>query len=267
VTQLKKENTMPSTSSKNHLRTRKPRAFTLIELLVVIAIIAILAAILFPVFARARENARRTSCSSNLKQLGLAVMQYVQDYDEKYPPNNRNDAAVKDIQVWRSDNLIFWQEITAPYHRSFQVCVCPSVSVARTAPYRAHYGANGLVLTNPGTSLSLAAVESSASTYMLMDAGEWRVLPSSATTPAYSAFVPGVLDAGATQPSAAEMPGQYSDYPPDSDLRSGRHFSGCNVAFADGHVKWLKSSTILAEAREYTSAPLQSSWNPAATSS
>ncbi len=64
------------------------RGFTLIELLVVIAIIAILAAILFPVFARAREQARRASCTSNVKQLGLAWMMYVQDYDETFPPNN-----------------------------------------------------------------------------------------------------------------------------------------------------------------------------------
>ena len=64
---------------------RRNEGFTLIELLVVIAIIAILASILFPVFARARENARRTSCLSNLKQLGLGAMMYVQDYDESYP--------------------------------------------------------------------------------------------------------------------------------------------------------------------------------------
>ena len=65
--------------------SRLAKGFTLIELLVVIAIIALLAAILFPVFARARENARKSSCSNNLKQIGVAVMQYVQDYDETFP--------------------------------------------------------------------------------------------------------------------------------------------------------------------------------------
>ena len=73
--------------------TSRKRAFTLIELLVVIAIIAILAAILFPVFARARENARRASCLSNLKQIGLGVMQYNQDYDGHYPPNFPRDTS------------------------------------------------------------------------------------------------------------------------------------------------------------------------------
>src|SRR6218665_2214986 len=71
----------------------KRHGFTLIELLVVIAIIAILAAILFPVFARARENARRSACQSNLKQIGLGIMQYTQDYDERYPIRYYNNYA------------------------------------------------------------------------------------------------------------------------------------------------------------------------------
>src|SRR5438094_4972769 len=88
------------------------KGFTLIELLVVIAIIAILAAILFPVFARARENARRSSCQSNLKQIGLGMAQYTQDYDETYPimPYNGGagpglgaylDSYIKSSQIWR----------------------------------------------------------------------------------------------------------------------------------------------------------------------
>ena len=104
------------------------KAFTLIELLVVIAIIAILAAILFPVFARARENARRSSCLSNMKQMGLGLMQYTQDYDEKYPcpgntsygGENRNDDGSADKASWR-------QKIY-PYVKSTQLFSCPSNS-------------------------------------------------------------------------------------------------------------------------------------------
>ena len=100
-----------------HRLKRGARGFTLIELLVVIAIIAILAAILFPVFARARENARRASCQSNLKQLGLGFMQYTQDYDEKMPrmPTYTNEMATPswDIQIF-------------PYTKSTQILACPS---------------------------------------------------------------------------------------------------------------------------------------------
>src|SRR5512142_2127535 len=95
--------------------------FTLIELLVVIAIIAILAAILFPVFAKAREKARQSSCGSNVKQLMLGIMQYTQDYDELYPmggngaPFNRR-----------------WHQLIDPYVKNTQVLVCPSASVIGT---------------------------------------------------------------------------------------------------------------------------------------
>ena len=106
------------------MKKHKFQAFTLIELLVVIAIIAILAAILFPVFARARENARRSSCQSNLKQIGLGVMQYTQDYDEKYPMRQYDGS---DLGVAMS-----WRRTTYPYVKSTQIYKCPSNS----SPYR-----------------------------------------------------------------------------------------------------------------------------------
>src|SRR3954464_7101760 len=89
--------------------------FTLIELLVVIAIIALLAAILFPVFGRARENARRSSCQSNLKQIGLGILQYVQDYDGAFP-----------YARVLSTPKINWGQSIMPYVKSVQLFVCPS---------------------------------------------------------------------------------------------------------------------------------------------
>src|SRR5215216_5164352 len=106
-------------------RTRKtPYAFTLIELLVVIAIIAILAAILFPVFGRARENARKSSCASNLKQIGLGIMQYTQDYDETYP-----------FRV-NPASTISWRTFAFPYVKSTDLYRCPSNTNNKTAAYQ-----------------------------------------------------------------------------------------------------------------------------------
>ena len=99
-------------------------AFTLVELLVVVAIIAILAAILFPVFARARENARRSSCSSNLKQLGLGLRQYAQDYDGR--------VIIGDVtghyngQMNQRFRHVLWMDVVYPYVKSEQIFNCPS---------------------------------------------------------------------------------------------------------------------------------------------
>src|SRR5688572_8152662 len=99
---------MRNTATRHRQRERS--GFTLIELLVVIAIIAILAAILFPVFARARENARRASCQSNLKQIALGVKQYTQDYDEKFPARYTDFA-----QVGPTDQTGGWAILIQPY--------------------------------------------------------------------------------------------------------------------------------------------------------
>lgn len=99
----------------NRYANNSDNGFTLIELLMVIATIAILAAILFPVLARARENARRATCQSNLKQLGLGTAQYVQDYDERYPLYDGGNPATTG-----------WGRAVQPYVKNFQVFKCPS---------------------------------------------------------------------------------------------------------------------------------------------
>lgn len=100
------------------------KAFTLIELLVVIAIIALLAAILFPVFSRAREGARRSSCQSNLKQIGIAFEQYKDDFDMYYP----GDYTVS------NGNYVHWPTMIFPYVKNEQVFVCPSAQVTQYNP-------------------------------------------------------------------------------------------------------------------------------------
>ena len=115
--------------------SRRTRGFTLIELLVVIAIIAILASILFPVFARARENARRSSCQSNLKQLGLSFAQYTNDYDNRYPHAQDNTLVVSSptVQVETVYNVdgqpSLWPVKLDPYTKSRQIFNCPSVRI------------------------------------------------------------------------------------------------------------------------------------------
>src|SRR5438045_9113804 len=107
------------TVAPHHPQIRKRFGFTLIELLVVIAIIAILAAILFPVFARARENARRASCQSNMKQMGLGLLQYTQDYDEMLPFGNGG-----------ASSAVGWAGQMYPYVKSTQLYKCPNDTTA-----------------------------------------------------------------------------------------------------------------------------------------
>ncbi len=195
----------------------KRRAFTLIELLVVIAIIALLAAILFPVFARARENARKSSCANNLKQIGLGMLQYSQDYDELSVP----------IRTGGNPSPHFaWHQLIQPYIKSRQVLVCPSNTGGRTLSYTYNLGFGG----NAGRAL--------------------------ADIP-FAALSPTVIDARGTSTATqclifsmntTNMVGRYANAGDanSTDDQAGhiiadRHLEGANYAFGDGHVKWAKS--------------------------
>src|SRR5437773_130435 len=141
---------------------KRNRGFTLIELLVVIAIIAILAAILFPVFAQAREKARQSVCLSNCKQMGLGIMLYMQDYDDAYPIGGRDS-------VQKPDR---WYEFIAPYTKNKGVYVCPS----RPDYKQVNYGVGGYGI-NPNISAWTGARRSAeipdiAGTFIVCDGAQ-----------------------------------------------------------------------------------------------
>ena len=197
--------------------SRKARfGFTLIELLVVIAIIAILAAILFPVFARARENARRASCQSNLKQIGLGILQYTQDYDEKLP-RSIADSATRTA----SGDTVFNQIM--PYVKSTQLLKCPSDSSAAATSYGYNYVYLGFA-DDPSLSISVASIQEVARTVMMTDAG-WG---NDFVYPPYSANWSAT--AWNTNPNDPSLSGYVA----------ARHLEGTNVLWVDGHVKWSK---------------------------
>jgi prepilin-type N-terminal cleavage/methylation domain-containing protein len=120
------------------------RGFTLIELLVVIAIVAILAAILFPVFAQAREMARRTTCTSNLRQMGAGLMMYVQDYDETFMAANFNDSVFgfpPHTHRYDDGSPIFMVDVLQPYVRNLGMFYCPTMrgQAGRAQMYKTDY--------------------------------------------------------------------------------------------------------------------------------
>ena len=275
---------MNKSTSTSATRKAQRTGFTLIELLVVIAIIAILASILFPVFARARENARRTSCLSNLKQMGLALMQYTQDHDEGFPLAIVGRATASSGPnlppglIWTNDNW-FWPQTIYEYHKSTAVFICPSSSKP-SYPYRGssgHYGVNRLIMPiqndsatyNNGVPLKLSAIQSSASTYMAMDSGVYVLDTSYITNPPStqsSYYLPGYGEVVGSNAACAAMKeetgGNSSFFRPDCE--KGRHFGGVNVAYADGHVKWLKSSVVYNEARKHRATPkVNNAFDPA----
>jgi prepilin-type N-terminal cleavage/methylation domain-containing protein/prepilin-type processing-associated H-X9-DG protein len=227
-----------TTSSKMHFR----KGFTLIELLIVIAIIAILASILFPVFARARESARRSSCASNMKQLGLAASQYSQDYDEytvptRYCPGGSTSNST--LQYFA------WSDIIQPYIKSTQVLVCPSSKgKAQSITYNLKLGSSFLesVSTNPYPNRKLSTLEIPAQTVAFVDAIGTASLTDSGGRPQSPIFKVDRNSAGGYVLGRLAREGVGHTDTWDGWPRADVHLEGSNYLFADGHVKWLASS-------------------------
>ncbi len=209
------------------------RGFTLIELLVVIAIIAILAAILFPVFARAREKARQNSCLSNCKQISLAVLQYAQDFDERFPKcySAFNGAGSAVRWYWYSDTFpgSLW-----PYVKNRQVYVCPSSTPG-------DYGVNPVLMIQGGNSgRAMAEIAKPAETILLADV--------TARGGDYTTGMGGSGQGGSElrPPTAANVtavgPGTACNC---RSLWAPRHNGLANVAFADGHCKCMRWEATL----------------------
>ena len=238
------------------MNRQQKRGFTLIELLVVIAIIAILAAILFPVFARARENARRASCQSNLKQIGLGILQYTQDYDEAYPSINRgNSTESSSVETGAK-----WMDEIYSYVKSEQIFDCPSDT--RSLKYKYYknlsaaekynwgsYAGNFAMYSAPtsiplpfswginGVTTKLSSTESSATTIWVMDNrppdagggysyGIWWTYGVATSYPVINTSYNPVL---------LEGEGTYTE---------ARHLETMNVLFMDGHVKAMRPTAL-----------------------
>jgi prepilin-type N-terminal cleavage/methylation domain-containing protein/prepilin-type processing-associated H-X9-DG protein len=221
------------------------KGFTLIELLVVIAIIAILAAILFPVFSRARENARRSSCQSNLKQLSLAVLQYAQDNDDRLSGATGTGC---------STQLNLWHSAYMPYIKSSQTLFCPSVkSYTGNDPTHinaSHYG--------------LAAIWSPANyttpTNVAVISRLWGESGSCPPTNRFGGNAP-LLDS-IPEPTRTCLIAETAERDPSGRFTgNGKpifdalaiynmpvsrfvHLEGSNYAYLDGHVKWLKKEAV-----------------------
>ena len=192
------------------------RGFTLIELLVVIAIIAILAAILFPVFARAREKARQTSCLSNLKQLSLGLLMYAQDYDETTPHRRISGEGCAGTLVWQ------WQHLVYPYVKNEQVFMCPSDAAGQgcgswplVPPRASGYGMNGCgIAQTPGFTEMGKIIRPSEMIWI----GDGNC---------------NVIRWGTRDPNGLCSANMVA-----------RHNDGVNYAYMDGHAKWISSTKV-----------------------
>lgn len=211
-------------------------AFTLIELLVVIAIIAILAAILFPVFAQAREKARAASCLSNAKQIGLATQMYVQDYDEKLffyanaatPSRSHTGAVVPSANI----DPVRWWNALMPYMKNDGILICPSDSLPTASKNAAGVIAykRSYIAVRAAEGLSLAQIETPVETIVVTE--KWGADTSG--KPITDSWI---------EPTAGDF--NYDVVNNRMALSANRHTGGLNASFFDGHAKWMKPQTIV----------------------
>ena len=208
------------------------KGFTLIELLVVIAIIAILAAILFPVFAQAREKARQTQCASNLRQLGLGAMMYAQDYDQRYVP-------------WWGDGVSKgrgWSSILMPYVKNEQLFACPSDPIKRGNPKdpKRSYTMNGDWYSPDTRGLSRSYTTDKGGGLPIGGYVETEVEQSAATIMFCDRWEAGnLLYEQGWSVSASEC----HLHPGSGNIGFNNHLDGSNFSMADGHTRWLKRTT------------------------
>jgi prepilin-type N-terminal cleavage/methylation domain-containing protein/prepilin-type processing-associated H-X9-DG protein len=244
------------------------KGFTLIELLVVIAIIAILAAILFPVFSKAREKARQAACLSNIKQMSLGIIMYTQDYDETFPPVSAIESSEFPLgDAGLSDNAAPWnwpwQQLIYPYTQNAQIMWCPSGPDTYNAKWVCwyNYGANVNILgfAIPGGYESVdgpiydqnihtdASVQSPADKYMVMDCGGYEAIWYHGVIGAWGwRYIPGM---GSIPGSVKKADLSWSGISWPSDWTNGRHSGGINIGFADGHAKFKTAGQIWSESQ------------------
>ena len=224
---------------------KKKSAFTLIELLVVIAIIALLAAILFPVFAAARENARKAACMSNLKQLSLGFLQYAQDNDEMLPGSNTLGGTRPAFWQWAPQ--IF------PYVKSTQIFTCPDDTTKANTSTVVSYAGNQQLLridsaaTNGQPAfkyLNLASYTAPANTVLLFEGNGGSncdpTNPVNSSSPTGTGFA--VLNNVDNFTNYAT--GDIGNLPTNALYATARHVAGSNFLLSDGHVKWLRPEFV-----------------------
>ncbi len=234
------------TAKTSNIIARRRAAFTLIELLVVIAIIAILAAILFPVFAKARERARQTSCLSNMKQLGTAGMMYIQDFDETM------FAYSVSVVAPDGNGTSYWTNLLDPYVKQRNLWTCPSFDDSLGATISANSTTYGVNLNHVVTSVNgspapfaIAEFKRPASLLWLTDSQSSKLLRSRDTT--CKGFQQGYLAVYCPDVSTQNPPVTHSAQCAEVEQTravDARHNGGANVLFVDTHAKWLKADPL-----------------------